>query len=160
MRGDRAPTGPAPVQQPHPPIWVGGTGTRIPEAIVKADGWNAIFLTLEEYRAHLARVHRACEQAGRDPATLRLSFGQRVIVDADAAKAEERARAMYERWNAPFDDYLRDRFFFGDPATVAEQIAAFRDLGVEQFVAWHEPPFDDDAEEQVRALAETVMPLL
>ena len=153
---------PLPTQRPHPPIWVGGTGKTMPAiAATKADGWNAIFTTLDEYRGHAARVDQACEAIGRDPSTLRRSFGQRVVVDTDERRSESRARAQYERNDAPFDDYVRARVIFGTPLQVAEQIGGFRDAGVEQFICWHEPPMDDpDAEEQVRAFAETVMPLL
>lgn len=152
---------PRPVQQPAPPIWVGGTGRRTAAiAAAHADGWNAIFVTPDEYRAHLARVRQACEDIGRDPETLRLSFGQRVSVDRDEHRAESRARAQYETHGVPFDDHIRERFLFGSPLQVAEQVASFRDLGVEQFILWHEPPFDAEAEDQLRAFAETVTPLL
>lgn len=152
---------PLPVQQPHPPIWVGGTGVRMPAmAAAKADGWNVVFTSLSEYQGHLARVQHACEEIGRDPATLKLSFGQRVCVDRDARSAEERARAQYERHNVAFDDHVRERFVFGTAMQVAEQIRAFGDLGVGQFILWHEPPFDADAEDQIREFSETVMPLL
>jgi alkanesulfonate monooxygenase SsuD/methylene tetrahydromethanopterin reductase-like flavin-dependent oxidoreductase (luciferase family) len=152
---------PLPVQQPHPPIWVGGTGKSLPAIAAKhADGWNAIFTSLEEYKGHLARVRAACEEAGRDPATLALSFGQRVSVDSDSKRAEERARLQYERHGVPFDEVMRSRFIFGSAMQVAEQVRALRDLGVGQFVLWHEPPFDSDAEDQIREFAETVVPLL
>lgn len=152
---------PRPVQRPGPPLWVGGVGARTASiAASKADGWNAIFVTVDEYREHLARVRRACEEIGRDPSTLRLSFGQRVSVDRDEQRAEQRARAQYERNGVPFDEHIRERFIFGSPLQVAEHIGAFRDLGVGEFVLWHEPPFDAEAEDQIRAFAETVFPLL
>jgi F420-dependent oxidoreductase-like protein len=152
---------PQPLQRPHPPIWIGGFGRRIPEIIARqADGWNAIFLSLDEYRERLDVMRRACEAIGRDPSTLRLSFGQRVSVDADEKTAETRARMQYEQHGVPFDEQIRSRVIFGTPARVADQIAAFRDLGVEQFIVWHEPPFDAEAEDQLRAFAETVFPLV
>lgn len=153
---------PLPLQQPHPPIWTGGNGKIKLARVVasKADGWNSIFLSFEEYRDRLQAMQRACEAIGRDPATLRLSFGQRVSVDADPVVAEERARLQYESNGVPFDETIRSRFVFGTPEDVAGQIAAFRDLGVEQFVVWHEPPFDSAAAEQMHAFSETVMPLL
>ncbi|MFN2614301.1 MAG: LLM class flavin-dependent oxidoreductase [Actinomycetota bacterium] len=153
---------PAPVQRPRPPIWVGGNGKRIgPVAARYADGWNSIFMTFDEYREHLTMVENACTSAGRDPATLRRSFGQRVVVEPTYEAAEERARQMYEPHGATFDDYVRDRVFFGAPSDVAEKIAPFRDAGVEEFILWHEPPMDDPrAEEQIEAFAETVAPLL
>lgn len=152
---------PQPVQRPGPPVWVGGMGARTAAIVAaKADGWNTIFVTLDEYRDHLDRVRRACDEIGRDHKTLRLSFGQRVSVDRDERRAEQRARAQYERNDVPFDEHIRERFIFGNALQVAERIAAFRDLGVEQFVLWHEPPFDAEAEEQIREFAETVFPLL
>ncbi|MBI4728123.1 MAG: TIGR03560 family F420-dependent LLM class oxidoreductase [Acidobacteria bacterium] len=152
---------PLPRQSPHPPIWVGGFGKRIPGIVARqADGWNAVFLSLAEYRERLDRMRRACEEAGRDPATLRLSFGQRVSVNRDAKVAEERARLQYERHGVPFDEQIRKRFIFGAPLQVVEQVAVLRDLGVEQFILWHEPPFDAEAEDQLREFAETVVPLL
>lgn len=154
--------GPLPLQRPHPPIWVGGFGRRVTPEIVatRADGWNAIFLTLEEYRERLSVIHRACEEHGRDPATLRLSFGQRISVDRDRAAAEERARRQYEQHGVPFDEHVRERFIFGTPLQVAEQVGAFRDLGLDHFILWHELPFDTEAEDQIREFAETVVPLL
>lgn len=152
---------PLPAQRPHPPIWVGGTGRRIARIAAElADGWNAIFQTIDEYRATVEAFDRACEEAGRDPRTLARSFGQRVSVDRDERRAEERARAQYERHGVPFDEHVRGRFIVGTPLQVAEQIAAFRDLGVGQFILWHEPPFDAEAEDQIRGFAETVVPLL
>lgn len=153
---------PRPLQQPHPPVWTGGNGkVRLARIVAeKADGWNTIFLSFDEYVERLEAMHRACEAAGRDPATLRLSFGQRVSVDRDPKAAEERARLQYERNGVPFDATIRSRFIFGTPDGVAEQIARFRDRGVEQFIVWHEPPFDAEAAEQLEAFAETVMPLL
>lgn len=152
---------PFPVQKPHPRIWVGGTGKSMPAIVAEhADGWNAIFVSLAEYEGHLNRVREACDAIGRDPATLTLSFGQRVSVDKDSERAEDRARMQYERHGVPFDEAVRSRFIFGNAMQVAEQVRALRDLGVGQFVLWHEPPFDADAEDQIREFAETVMPLL
>jgi F420-dependent oxidoreductase-like protein len=153
---------PLPAQRPHPRIWVGGWGRRrMPEIIARqADGWNAIFLSLEEYRERLEAMRRACERVGRDPATLALSFGQRVSVDADARRAERRARDQYERHGVAFDEQMRERFIFGTPLEVAEKVNAFRELGVSQFILWHELPFDAEAEDQIRQFAETVVPLL
>jgi alkanesulfonate monooxygenase SsuD/methylene tetrahydromethanopterin reductase-like flavin-dependent oxidoreductase (luciferase family) len=153
---------PVPVQTPRPPIWVGGTGKRIPAIVAAhADGWNVVFTTFDEYAGHLARVRAACEQAGRDPAAVRLSFGQRVVVARTREAAEQRARDMYEAHGAPFDDFVRERVIFGAPDDVAAEVARFRDLGVEDFVLWHEPPMDDpDAGEQIEAFARDVAPLL
>jgi len=63
---------PKPVQQPHPPIWIGGTGRRMLLPIVgrQADVWHGGADTREEYAELAAIVERAAEEAGRDSASI------------------------------------------------------------------------------------------
>jgi F420-dependent oxidoreductase-like protein len=63
---------PRPVQQPQPPIWVGGSGRRrlLPIAGRHADVWHGWADTPEEYAEMTAIVDRAAEEAGRDPGSI------------------------------------------------------------------------------------------
>ena len=63
---------PKPVQQPHPPIWIGGVGRErlLPIAGRLADVWHGWVETPEELAEMNAIVDRAAEGAGRDPATI------------------------------------------------------------------------------------------
>ena len=60
---------PLPVQVPHPPIWIGGTGTRrtLPLAARFADVWHA-FGTPKSLREANALLDELAGKAGRDPA--------------------------------------------------------------------------------------------
>jgi F420-dependent oxidoreductase-like protein len=71
-RLDEALLRPAPVQQPHPPVWIGGSGRRrlLPIAGRHADVWHGWSDTPEELSEMNAIVDRAAEQAGRDPAAI------------------------------------------------------------------------------------------
>jgi alkanesulfonate monooxygenase SsuD/methylene tetrahydromethanopterin reductase-like flavin-dependent oxidoreductase (luciferase family) len=62
---------PQPVQRPHPPIWIGGTGPRrtLPLAARWADVWHA-FGSPASLRDASARLDRLAEEAGRDPAAI------------------------------------------------------------------------------------------
>jgi alkanesulfonate monooxygenase SsuD/methylene tetrahydromethanopterin reductase-like flavin-dependent oxidoreductase (luciferase family) len=62
---------PVPVQQPHPPIWVGGTGPRrtLPTAARFADVWHA-FGSPASLREPSALLDRLADDAGRDPASI------------------------------------------------------------------------------------------
>jgi F420-dependent oxidoreductase-like protein len=62
---------PRPVQQPHPPIWVGARGERrmIPIAARLADVWHADD-SIEALRRKSAVLDRHAQGAGRDPATI------------------------------------------------------------------------------------------
>jgi F420-dependent oxidoreductase-like protein len=63
---------PVPVQRPHPPIWIGGTGLRrtLPIAARYADVWHG-YGSPEELRGLSARLDGLAEQVGRDPASIR-----------------------------------------------------------------------------------------
>ncbi|MEL0113548.1 MAG: LLM class F420-dependent oxidoreductase [Rickettsiales bacterium] len=75
-------TDPRPVQDPHPPIWIGGESMpAIRRAVSHGDAWypfgsNPKFRmdTVESYTARLAKLHRTAEAAGRDPAGIALSY--------------------------------------------------------------------------------------
>jgi F420-dependent oxidoreductase-like protein len=62
---------PTPVQRPHPPIWIGGSGPRrtLPLAARFADAWHA-FAAPAQLAALSATLDRLAEAQGRDPATI------------------------------------------------------------------------------------------
>jgi F420-dependent oxidoreductase-like protein len=67
---------PKPLQQPHPPIWIGagGEGTMLLTARY-ADVWNpSIGVRLEHLANTSARLDEACVRIGRDPTTIRRSI--------------------------------------------------------------------------------------
>jgi len=66
---------PKPLQQPHPPIWVGGKHHRILEVAAElADGWN--YWGIEPQRLKEAEHHfdAKCRQFGRDPGDITESW--------------------------------------------------------------------------------------
>ena len=62
---------PTPVQQPRPPIWIGGSGPKrtLPLAARWADMWHT-FGTPSNYKAQSDRLSELAEEAGRDPAEI------------------------------------------------------------------------------------------
>lgn len=67
---------PKPVQQPHPPVHVGGAGLRaIRRAVRYGDGWIPLMATDEnDPIALLPRLREELESAGRDPAPFEVSL--------------------------------------------------------------------------------------
>jgi F420-dependent oxidoreductase-like protein len=63
---------PKPVQQPHPPLLVGGSGGPRSLALAArwADEYNMPFASPERCRAVRARLDEACEKEGREPLPL------------------------------------------------------------------------------------------
>jgi F420-dependent oxidoreductase-like protein len=64
---------PKPVQRPHPPIWIGGSGPRRTLRLVAryADAWNDTTSSPEQVEALSAVLDRHCADVGRDPADIR-----------------------------------------------------------------------------------------
>jgi alkanesulfonate monooxygenase len=90
-----SPALPRPVQQPRPPVIVGGKGPKRTPAITArfADEFNIPFSPLDEVVEQMARVDAACTAAGRDPASVVRSVAHTVAVGRDDAEVARRAAA-------------------------------------------------------------------
>ena len=160
---------PRPVQEPRPPLLVGGKGgprlLRI--AAQLADGWNAAWRwTPEAYADRAAAARHACEREGRDPATFRLSLGLFTVVGEDEADLRRRFELMGERLPAGAGeaiglDTLRTECLAGTPDEVVERMAAFAALGVSELIVCPAPVwFAMPDRSMVDLFAERVLPSL
>ncbi len=113
---DRATLHPRPVQQPHPPIWIGAAGERrmMPIAARYADVWHS-YGPPEMMREKSARLSRMALESGRDPVEITRASSLSLEDDADTI-----ARLVDEWADAGFD-YL----VCGWPAGGHDQIEAF-----------------------------------
>jgi alkanesulfonate monooxygenase SsuD/methylene tetrahydromethanopterin reductase-like flavin-dependent oxidoreductase (luciferase family) len=77
---------PLPVQQPRPPIWIGGSGPRrtLPLAARFADVWHA-FGSPKALAEASARLDELAVEAGRDPADIQRAASLS-LDDLDTAK--------------------------------------------------------------------------
>jgi F420-dependent oxidoreductase-like protein len=143
---------PKPVQQPHPPVIVGGFGKRRTPALAArfADEFNLPFASLDVTREQFGRVRRACEAQGRDPGTLAWSNALVVCVGADEAEFRRRASGTGA---AP--EELRARGVAGTPGEAVEAIGRFADAGAER-VYLQLPDLTDL--EHLHLLADAVLP--
>jgi F420-dependent oxidoreductase-like protein len=91
-----SPALPKPVQQPHPPIIVGGKGPRRTPALAArfASEINVPFSGIDEVAAQLVRVDAACREVGRDPAELVRSTAQTIAIGRDDAEVARRALTL------------------------------------------------------------------
>jgi F420-dependent oxidoreductase-like protein len=124
-----APAQPKPLQQPHPPLLVGGSGTRgtADPAARFADEYNTPFASHNEFARIRARVERAARQTGR---TLRYSLMTGCLIGETSEDALERARRLYDRRprDAGFDVWLagyRERALVGSVDEIATQLRSY-----------------------------------
>src|SRR5215203_3170 len=111
-----SPALPKPVQQPSPPIIIGGYGTKRTPALAAryAQEFNLPFPPLDVYREYVDRVRQACADSGRDPATLRTTVALVVCCGSDEAELRLRANGAA-----------------GLPGEVVEKLQAFVAAGAE-----------------------------
>ena len=124
-----SPALPQPAQQPHPPVLVGGLGKKRTPALAAryADEFNLPFVSAETTREQFARVRAACEEAGRDPATMRWSNALVVCVGADEAEFRRRAEAIGRE-----PDELRENGVAGTPGEAVETIGRYAAEGAQR----------------------------
>jgi alkanesulfonate monooxygenase SsuD/methylene tetrahydromethanopterin reductase-like flavin-dependent oxidoreductase (luciferase family) len=130
-----APSLPRPLQQPHPPIHVGGAGERrtLPIVARHADVWNCPTYALAELPRKLDLLHEECSRIGRDPATLRVSEEAVLALVARRDQVDE-ARALAARRFAGPGWGFEAGGYCGTPDDIVARIRTRRELGVEDFV--------------------------
>jgi alkanesulfonate monooxygenase SsuD/methylene tetrahydromethanopterin reductase-like flavin-dependent oxidoreductase (luciferase family) len=80
---ERANCDPKPLQQPHPPILIGGGGEQLTLRVVAryADVWNFAGGKVEDFTRKAGLLRDYCGEIGRDPSEIALSVQQRVNYD-------------------------------------------------------------------------------
>jgi F420-dependent oxidoreductase-like protein len=152
----RGAPGLATVQEPRPPLVVGGSAGRgtVEPAARFADEYNTIFCPPEEFARRRERVRAACERAGRDPDSMRFSLMTGFVL------GEERARRLYESHERgeDFDTWLsgyRSSSLVGDADAIVARVREYEDASCERIMLQHLLHADLDA---VRAIGERLAP--
>jgi F420-dependent oxidoreductase-like protein len=155
---------PRPLQQPHPPLVLGGSVKSRFAALAAryASEVNTLGAPNDELRARKARLDRACQDAGRDPATLGYSVMTACFVGSDRAETLDRLGAFLVVRGGDTDpeallEGRRDRWLVGTVDEVAERIEELRGLGVTRVFLQHLNHGDDD---MVRLVGERLLSAL
>jgi alkanesulfonate monooxygenase SsuD/methylene tetrahydromethanopterin reductase-like flavin-dependent oxidoreductase (luciferase family) len=139
--------------RPHQRVewWIGAGAA--PAALERAgrigDAWyGGPNVTLETAPQHLAIYRESCAVNGRDP---RAIMRRDVIVLTDGAAAEKMGAEIVA---AGYRGMGLDQVVVGSPASVAEQFAAWRDLGFDDVIVRCMTVPQHDAMETIENLAE------
>ena len=125
-----SPALPKPVQQPHPPIIIGGGGAKRTPALAArfADEFNLAFPALEFVPIQFGRVRSALEKAGRTTADMVFSAAFAVCAGRDDVQVARRANAIGRdvgelRANTPLA---------GTPDEIVDRLGKFAEAGVQR----------------------------
>jgi F420-dependent oxidoreductase-like protein len=125
---ENAPGLPKPVQQPRPPVIVGGSGLhRTPAtAAAHADELNVPFMDVARTAERVDAARAACQEIGREPGSLRHSAALTTCCGRD--EAETARRAVF---GEDLDD-LRATGLAGTPAQIVDRIGEYAAVGVDR----------------------------
>ncbi|RKN51036.1 LLM class F420-dependent oxidoreductase [Micromonospora endolithica] len=121
-----SPALPKPVQNPRPPILLGGMGPkRTPRLAARyADEFNLPFASVADSVTQFDRVRAACAEIGRDPGDLVWSNALVLCCGRDDAEVARRAAAIGRD-----PEELRANGLAGTPAEVVDRIGAYAATG-------------------------------
>ncbi len=148
---------PKPVQRPHPPILVGGSGAKVTLRIAAqyAQLHNIGAGGPKESAAVLAVLREHCEKLGTDYDAIEKTRLTPILFAENEADAKRRIAELCPV--AETEKGFRARTLIGTPKDIAEQLQSFIDIGVETFVTSF---WDVDEILPLRMLMNDVAPLI
>ncbi|HYS01896.1 MAG TPA: LLM class F420-dependent oxidoreductase [Candidatus Eisenbacteria bacterium] len=140
---------PKPVQTPHPPIWVGGSGEKVTLRIVAQRGDASNFGGPVEEVQRLCQVLQGhCRSLGRNYDELTRSTSIEPLI---IAETEKEAKALADRAGVSLQDTIG-----GTPEQCIERIRAYERVGINYLICYFQDVARDLA--PLRLFAEQVIP--
>jgi F420-dependent oxidoreductase-like protein len=139
---------PKPVQQPHPPLILGGSAGPRGAALAArfATEYNVFQVAPEVVARARTSLDVACESAGRDPTSLGLSLMNGVLIGKDDRDLRARADRLAAWRGQPVDlDELARTWLVGTPERIIERLGGYAAAGVQRLMLEHWLIDDDEA---------------
>ncbi len=155
FRVQNAVNAPKPVQKPHPPILIGGSGEKVTLRICAqhAQAHNLGGGAPEQCAKTLATLKRHCETLGADYTAIWKTRLTPVMLADDKAETDAKVKRLCPAGAS--DQHFRARTLIGNPDQLAAQLRALADAGVESFIVSF---WDVDDLTQLDRFAKEVMP--
>jgi len=130
---------PKPLQKPHPPITVGGSGERLLRKVTApyADRFDFGFLpSVERYKCKLEVLEKGCVAIGRNFGEIEKSCwpGGQVLVAKNETEVNEKI-SQKNGSGLSFEDFKKTALI-GTPTECREQLRVYVDLGVTCFMLY------------------------
>jgi F420-dependent oxidoreductase-like protein len=130
----RANCDPKPLQDPHPPIWIGGGGEQLTLRVVAKHADCSNFGGSPDEFARKREILKGhCKAVGRDEDEIRKTWSPELFVRE--TEAELRSGGNPSLWGGDFDEW-RAANLVGTPDEVAEKVQRYVDLGCSGFIPW------------------------
>ena len=146
---------PKPLQDPHPPILIGGGGEQLTLRVVARHATHSNFGGNPEEWAHKTEVLKGhCTAVGRDYDEITKTWSPEVFIRETEAELVEAGSKSF--WGEPVESWTAGNLV-GTPEQVAEKIQTYVDLGCTGFMPWCS---DYPDTETVRLFGTKVIPQL
>jgi probable F420-dependent oxidoreductase len=152
---------PKPVQQPGPPIWIGGrSDAALARAGRQGDGWMSYVVQPERYAQSVDKIRAAAQAAGRRLDAFAFAHLAFITVgrDWESAKAVW-VQHLSRRYAQDFEPLARKYGIIGTPVQCAEQLARFQAAGC-NYIVFNAIGAPADEREQLERIAADVVPAL
>ncbi|WP_101949339.1 LLM class flavin-dependent oxidoreductase [Mycobacterium sp. 3519A] len=149
------PVKPGAVQQPRPPIVVGGVGEKytLPLVARYADVWNVPTYALGELEHKVSVLRALCDDIGRDPASIVLSVEAVMALAPDDASLPAVRELAEKRFGVPAFG-LREGGLIGTPPAIVDRLHQLHRMGFGQIVLF---THDRGSDETLELLASDVI---
>ncbi len=130
----RANCDPKPLQQPTPPVWIGGGGEQLTLRVVAQHADVSNFgSSLEEFIKKRAILQDHCRIIGRDEDTIRKTISSEVFIRETEKEIIE--AGSKNLWGEPAESW-RAKALVGTPEQVSEKIQKYLDADCTGFIPW------------------------
>jgi F420-dependent oxidoreductase-like protein len=153
-----APFAPKPLQKPHPPIMIGGTGENLilPLVAKYADMWNAGGFGIEALARKIVILEAHCARIGRDGSNIEKTYLTPLYLRSNPSEVERLLRQVPQVQTLSIEQ-MRSMILAGDVAAVQRQVQAYLDVGITHLIiALRRPGFYD--REGLRLFAREILP--
>jgi probable F420-dependent oxidoreductase len=154
---DKAYNHPRPVQQPHPPIMIGGSGKKMLELVAAEaqiaslappiingkdmiqDPAAAVKFDKADLKQRIAMLHRFAKAAGRDPQSIEIGGIAMVNVVRDKGQADTATKAIASAMGFPDEDAARNAptLLIGTPEQVRRELRSrIEDFGMTYYIVF------------------------
>jgi len=116
---------PKPLQKPHPPLWIAGSGEQLTlRTVARYADYSNFMGSLEQVQKKNAILDQHCQQQGRDPKEIRRSLNINVFLGSDSefdALVADSGRSAQEA------QALRSMLYPSHPQELIDRLAQLRD---------------------------------